>query len=112
MAEIAELERTSPGQSHRWRAAIVGGRPGPDGKPTASRAYALGCAPDPEGGVIVTLIEEVPGVGITFEADDFDHAFSRAVEIGSNMAEASGHFADGVLVSLIERDSLAELGID
>lgn len=112
MTDIAALERTLPKPRHRWRGAIVGGRPGPDGKPTATRAYPLGCAPDPEGGVLVTLVEEVPGIGITFEADDFDHAFSRAVVIGEDMADAAGHLADGVLVSLVERDNLADLGVD
>ena len=113
MSAVVELDRASPGQRRRWRAAIVGGRPGPDAKPMATRAYPLGCAPDPEGGgLVVTLIEDVPGIGITFEADDFDHAFARAVVIGEDMAEAAGHLAEGVLVSLIERDNLAELGID
>jgi hypothetical protein len=112
MADIAELSRAPAVHRHRWRAGIVGGRPGPDGRPTAARSYPLGCASDPEGGVVVTLIEEVPGIGITFEAADFDQAFARALVIGEDMADAVGHLADGVVISLIERDSLAELGLD
>ena len=111
MTDSATLEQTLATPGYRWRGAIVGGGPGPDGKPTAARAYPLGCAPDPEGGVVVTLIQDVPGIEITFEANDFDHAFARALTIGEDMADAAGHLADGVLVSLVERGSLADLGI-
>jgi hypothetical protein len=95
----------------RWRAAIIGGRLGPDRKHTAAREYRLGCAWD-DGTLIISLIEEVPGVAITFEAEDFDRAFARALVIGEDMAELSGHLADGVLVSLVECKSLAEIGVD
>jgi hypothetical protein len=70
-------------------------------------------ARDVEGGVIVSLLQEVPGIaGMTFEADNFDHAFRRALAIAEDMAEATGHFRDGVLVTLTECDSLADIGID
>jgi hypothetical protein len=62
--------------------------------------------------MIVRLIEEVPGIGITFEAHDFEDAFERAMDISYDMAELAGHLADGVLVSLTECESLADLGID
>ena len=112
MAEIAEAQGALSSTPHRWRAGIVGGRIGPDGKLTAIRSYSLGCAPDPEGGFLVSLIEEVPDIAITFEADDFDQAFARALVIAEDMADAAGHLADGVVVSLLELDSLADLGID
>lgn len=113
MPDTAPIDGVAEAVTHRWRAAIVGGRLGPDGKPIALRAYRLGCAMDPEcGRLIVTMIEDVPGIGITFEADDFDHAFSRALVIGQDMAEAAGHLDDGVVISLGECDSLAELGIE
>jgi len=95
----------------KWRAAIVGGRPGPDGKPTAAREYRLGCAWDDDT-LIVSLIDEVPGVAMTFEAEDFDRAFARALAIAEDMAELSGHLPDGVLVSLTECRSLAEIGVE
>jgi len=112
MSDTAEISQAPSAHGHRWRAGIVGGRAGSDGKPTAARSYSLGCAPDPEGGLLVTLLEEVPGIAITFEADDFDHAFARALVIAEDMADAAGHLADGVVVSLLERDNLAELGVD
>jgi hypothetical protein len=105
-AAARRVDRFEP----RWRAAIIGGPTGADGKRTAAREYRLGCAWDDDT-LIVTLIEEVPGVAITFEAEDFDQAFTRALAISEDMAELSGHLADGVLVSLAERGSLAEIGI-
>jgi hypothetical protein len=94
---------------HQRREAVIGGAG--DRRPRWS--YALGCAHDVEGGVIVSLLQEVPGIaGMTFEADDFDHAFRRALVIAEDMAEATGHLRDGVLVTLTEYDSLAEIGVD
>ena len=95
----------------RWRAAIVGGQPGPDGKRTAAREYRLGCVRD-GGTLIVSLIEDVPGIAITFEAADFDEAFARALAIGEDMAELSGQLADGVLISVAECSTLAEIGVE
>jgi hypothetical protein len=112
MSDTAEISQAPSARGHRWRAGIVGGRAGSDGKPTAARSYSLGCAPNPEGGPLVTLIEEAPGIAVTFEADDFDQAFARALVIAEDMADAAGHLADGVVVSLVESGSLAELGID
>jgi hypothetical protein len=106
MSDTAEISRAPSAHRHRWRAGIVGGRIGPDGKPTAARSYPLGCAPDPEGGLLVRLIEEVPGIAITFEADDFDQAFARALVISEDMADAAGHLADGVVVSVVERQPI------
>ncbi|HZU89494.1 MAG TPA: hypothetical protein VE993_09580 [Stellaceae bacterium] len=109
MARMAarRIDRFKP----RWRAAIIGAPTGADGQRTAAREYRLGCAWD-EDMLIVTLIAEVPGVAITFEAEDFDQAFARALAISEDMAELSGHLADGVLVSLAERGSLAEIGVE
>ncbi|GEM_PF-5989550 len=95
----------------RWKAVIIGGAAGLDGKMTAARAYRLGCADD-AGTLIVSLIDDVPGVSITFEAENFDHAFARAVEIGTDMADLSGHLPEGVLISLVECESLADIGVD
>ncbi|HLY58243.1 MAG TPA: hypothetical protein VKS60_21965 [Stellaceae bacterium] len=96
-----------------FRAAIVGGVPGPGGRPVAQHRYPLGIAPDPEGGYIVSLLEDVPDVaGMTFEARDFEHAFARALAIAEDMAAASGRLGEGVLVSLSPRATLAEIGID
>ena len=76
-------------------------------------SYPLGCAPDADGGLIISLMQDVPGIaGMIFEADDFDHAFRRAVLIAEDMAEATGHLQEGVLVSLIKCDSLGEIGVD
>jgi hypothetical protein len=93
------------------RAAIIGGRPGPHGTRIAAREYRLGCAWDDET-LIVSLIEDVPGIAITFEAENFDQAFTRALQISGDMAELAGHFADGVHLSLVECGTLAEIGID
>jgi hypothetical protein len=93
------------------RTAIIGGRPGSHGARTAARDYRLGCAWDDEI-LIVLLIEDVPGIAITFEAENFDQAFARALQISEDMAELAGHLADGVQVSLVECGSLAEIGID
>src|SRR4029077_14803306 len=86
------------------RETIIGGQPGPHGARTAAREYRLGCAADDDT-LIVTLIEDVPGIAITFEADSFDHAFQRAVQISQEMADLAGHLAEGVLVSLVQRGS-------
>ena len=93
------------------RAAIIGGRSGRHGTRTATREYRLACAVDDDT-LIVTLIEDVPGIAITFEAENFDRAFERALEISEEMADLAGHLADGVLVSLVQRASLGEIGID
>ncbi len=93
------------------KARVIGTARERNGSPTAAREYKLGCAWDGDN-LVVRLIEDVPGVGITFEAYSFDHAFERAVDIASDMAELSGHLADGVLVSLIECESLDQLGLD
>ena len=93
------------------RTAIIGGRPGPHGVHAAAREYRLGCAWDGEI-LIVSMIEDVPGIGITFEAENFDQAFTRALQISEDMAELAGHLADGVRVSLVECGSLTEIGID
>ncbi len=93
------------------RAAIIGGRSGPHGTRTATREYRLGCAVDDDT-LIVTMIENVPGIAITFEAENFDRAFERALEITEEVADLAGHLADGVLVSLVLRGSLAEIGVD
>jgi hypothetical protein len=59
------------------------------------------------------MTEKVPGIaGMTFEADDFDHAFRRAVAIAEDMASATGHLVEGVRVTLTECDTLADIGID
>ncbi len=93
------------------RAAIIGGQAGPHGTRTATREYRLGCAIDDDM-LIVTLMEDVPGVAITFEAENFDRAFERALAISEEMADLAGHLADGVLVSLVLRGSLADIGVD
>jgi hypothetical protein len=92
-------------------AAIIGGRSGPHGTRIATREYRLGCAYDGDI-LIVTLIQETPGIAITFEAKSFDRAFERALEIGEEMADLAGHLPDGVLVSLVACGSLTEIGID
>jgi hypothetical protein len=108
MAGVAALStRTAP----RWRAAIIGGQAGPDGKPTATREYRLGCVADDDM-LIVSMLDDVSDVKITFEADNFDHAFARAVDISTDMAELADHLSQGVLVSLVECESLADIGID
>jgi hypothetical protein len=107
MAEAAALRRE---QAER-RAAIIGGQPGPRGLCTAKHEYRLGCAWDGDM-LLVNLIEDVPGVGIAFEAKSFDHAFERALAISEDVADVAGHLAEGVLVSLAEFDSLGAIGID
>jgi len=92
-------------------ARIIGDRKDANGNMMAGREYKLGCAWDGDV-LIVRLIEDVPGIGITFEAYSFDHAFERALEISTDMAELAGHWADGVLVSLVECESLADIGVD
>ena len=96
--------------SHRREEAVIGG-PGSDG--VYRWSYSLGCARDSAGGWITRLVKEVPGVaGMTFEADNFDHAFRRALAISEDMADATGQLRDGVLVTLTEYDNLADIGID
>jgi hypothetical protein len=107
MAGATALQRFQP----RREARIIGAARDENGNPTAAREYKLGCAWDGDA-LIVRLIEEVPGIGITFEAHSFDHAFERALDIATDMAELAGHMADGVVVSLLECDSLADLGIE
>ena len=93
-------------------AGIIGGRI-VNGHPVARHSYRLGVAPAPEGDVyIVHLMDEVPGVGITFEANSFEHAFERALEIGEDMADLAGHLAEGVVVSVEAHDRLADIGLD
>lgn len=87
-------------------AAILGGRT-VNGRPVARHAYRLGAAPAPDGTrYIVTLIDEVPGVRMVFEADTFDVAFARALIIGEDMADLAGHLGEGVLISVEERAHL------
>jgi hypothetical protein len=97
--------------ARRHYAAIVGGFALPSGARFATREYRLGCAWDGDA-LLVALLDELPDVGIAFEARDFDHAFERAVAISEDVAEVAGHLKDGVVVSLIECDSLEEIGID
>jgi hypothetical protein len=97
--------------ARRHLAAIVGGQPGPNGTHTATHEYRLGCAWDGDT-LLVNLIEDVPGIGIAFEARSFDRAFERALAIGEDVADEAGHLSDGVLVSLTAFGSLAEIGID
>ena len=107
MTEATAVRRDSTPR----RAAIIGGREGPRGSRTATREYRLGCAWDGDA-LLVAMLEDLPDVAIAFEARDFDHAFERALAIGEDMAEVSGHLADGVLVSLTQCGSLAEIGIE
>ena len=59
------------------------------------------------------MTQKVPGIaGMTFEADNFAHAFRRAVAIAEDMASATGHLAEGVRLTLTEYDNLADIGID
>lgn len=95
----------------KQRARIIGTAHDSNGNAIASHEYRLGCAWDGDE-MIVRLIEDVPGIGITFEARDFEAAFERAMDIAYDMAELAGHLSDGVLVSLTECENLADLGLD
>lgn len=96
----------------RHLAAIIGGRPGPKGTRTARHEYRLGCAWDGSTLLVSILNGDEANVGIAFQADSFDDAFERALTVGEDTAEVAGHIPDGVLVSLTEFGSLAEIGID
>ena len=97
---------------HRYLAGIVGGR-SKGGRTVARHAYRLGAAWLPDDNLyIITLIEDVPGIGITFEANSFEDAFERALAISEDMADVSGHLEDGVSVSVQEVDRLSDIGID
>ncbi len=96
----------------RHLAAIIGGRPGPGGTCTAKHEYRLGCAWEDDTLLVVLLNGDQVNVGIAFQADRYDAAFARALAIAEDVADEAGHLSDGVLVSLTEFNSLAEIGID
>ena len=95
----------------RHYAAIIGGYALPSGARIATREYRLGCAWDGNT-LIVALLDEQPDVGIAFQAQDFDHAFERALAISEDVAEVAGHLSDGVVVSLVECNTLEEIGVE
>src|SRR3954452_20914745 len=100
-------------QSPRRRLAeTIGGGAGRKRARTAKHEYRLGCAWDGDTLLVSILNGNEVNVGIAFQADRYDAAFERALAIVEDVADEAGHLADGVLVSLTEFDSLAEIGID
>src|SRR3954463_12455198 len=92
--------------------AIIGGRLGPKGTRTARHEYRLCCAWGGKKLLVSILNGDEANVGIAFEADSYDAAFERALSISEDVADETGYLSDGVLVSLTEFGSLAEIGID
>ena len=80
-----------------------------DGVPEIRTVILLRTAKDPETGHY--LVTSYTHAGLVFEADDFDAAMRRAVEIVPDFARASGLSREGIAIVLDEYPALDAIGI-
>jgi len=97
----AELRNTKTWIHHpvAWHADV----------PEIRTVFLLRTARDPETGRF--LVTSYTHAGLVFEADDFDDAMLRSIEIVPSFATASGIATEGIAIVLDEYPSLAHLGL-
>ncbi len=80
-----------------------------DEVPEIRTVVLLRTARDPETGRY--LVTSYTHAGLAFEADDFDAALRRAVEIVPDFARASGLSGEGIAIVLDEYEALDAIGL-
>jgi hypothetical protein len=80
-----------------------------DGVPEIRTVILLRTARDPETGR--HLVTSYTHAGLAFEADDFDAAMRRAVDIVPEFARASGLSSEGIAIVLDEYPTLDMIGL-
>jgi hypothetical protein len=80
-----------------------------EGVPEVRTVVLLRTAKDPETGRY--LVTSYTHAGLAFEADDFDDALRRAVEIVPDFARASGLSGEGIAIVLDEYKALDAIAL-